>query len=210
MTTPSRAAEGTHSADALTKREPSTPNSLDDMNNQPRWFLMLINRGGVLPEAWKGWATIHERPDHVFILSNSMNIFAVLFNSFVMLFLSRPFRWDHHALSSVSVISHVSTVTMVWKHGPSITKTRTYIALGSILGLCQCIVATRLVIGPIYLVPFGNQLAFIATFSITMFAMTIGSFLGCWAAHHPPEPYRYAPALATCQHTHTKLKGCCL
>lgn len=179
-----------------------------DVNDSPLWFEALFHQLGVLPGAWAGWAAIHEKPHQVFLICNSLGIFTVLLNTVLLAVLSQPLRWDHHIPTLLNVVCHTASIIMSWRHGPVITKTKTFAALGCVLVFSQAAVATRLMLGPIELVPFQNRLAFVAANAVATWAMGVGGMLGCWAPDHPAEPYRYLLCLAAPMSSQAMLHVC--
>lgn len=154
-------------------------------------FQPSLLRSFARTSAWQGWEAIHEQPAKAFVCSVLATLNTILVNTWVLIFVSRPLRWSHHALSLAYIAVHATTLLLVWINGPSIAKTTAYYTCFNIAVFIQIGVSARLVLGPDEHVPFRNRLVFELVNAFTQWTWNLASLLGCWAADHPRRPHRW-------------------
>lgn len=156
----------------------------------PQWVFTLLGRLFVLPQAWDGWAAIHEKPHQVFICSMSATFSSLVINSWALGVVSKRLGLAQFIPCMIYCANHLATNLAVWRHGPMICKTKLCFVSSSLFAISHIYVAIRVVSAPIELIFLGNRLLFIMTITVGLWAAHVSAVLGLWAMDHPAEPYR--------------------
>lgn len=86
--------------------------------------------------------------------------------------------------------SHLAINMAVWRYGPMIGKTKSYLAAGAVFTVSHTYVSLRLVAGASEYVLFGNRLIFCTLVAVGLWGAHTAALLGFWALDHPAEPHR--------------------
>lgn len=156
----------------------------------PGWVLDLSARYFVLPEAWDGWAVIHEKPCHIFAYAMCAGFFAMIWNSWALVAASLPVGWVALVPCIIYSSCHLASHLLVWRHGPMISKAKVYRVLVSLSSAPHTFLCLCLVFWPGQHVPFGSHILFTAVLCVGMWPMFVAAILGCWAEDHPSQPHR--------------------
>lgn len=165
-------------------------------NDVPAWLLIVLNRLMVLPQAWDGWACIHVKPHKAFACAMSASLFGLMFNAWALFTASQPFGWGLFVPSILYCTSHFAMHLLIWRHGPKISKTKRYFAVGLSMNASHTYVTLRLLTGPHEYVLFGSRLVLTLITAVGMWAVHVTGAMGCWYPDHPQDPHRYSHTLS--------------